>query len=273
MGGQDGEDIGLEASDEDLQGEDGEAGDERDAAGEVIEEVVVEEEPGAADDEDADDEVAGQQVGEEPQTQGERAGDEVREELEGDDEDEERLGDAGRHRHLLEIAERAVLLDADGVVEDPRRDGERPDEADLREGREHEESELAEEVVDEDEAEERHEIGHILMEIVADRLTGDTVTDKVVKRLGDELALRRNDLEATGGPEPEADDDERAENRLENVVGEPDISPLGLRSAGIAPRLAREKRPGVEVGEPEDGGVALQREGTNASYHAAPPFG
>ena len=174
--------------------------------------------------------MTGEQVGEQTQPEGDRPHDEVRQDLQRDDHRQQRQRDPLRNGHPLEVAEQAPLLDAHAVVEQPGEDGQAPGEPDLRERREHEDEELAEQVVDEDEAEDRDHVRQELLVVVPQDVARDGVSEHVVQELADEVALGRDDLLALAHPQPEPEYENRADDGLDDVVREPDVGP-GVVSA------------------------------------------
>ncbi len=135
-----------------------------------------------------------------------------------------------------------MFVDTHAVVKQEGQTRQTPCVADLGEGREHEEEELPEQVVHQQEAEQRHQIGNELAEVMPEHVAGDAVTHEVVGQLAEVLPLAGDQLVRARYPQPEGDHQDGAEHRLEELI----VDPVELRAQ------SREERTGAEAADPDD---------------------
>jgi hypothetical protein len=161
--------------------------------------------------------VAGEHVREQSQRERDRPDEDVGHELERDDQQQDRAAHAARHRLVLEVAEEAVLPDADAVVEDPGQRREPVREAGPGERGELDERDQPEQVVDQHQEEQRREVWDELHEVaLAEHVAGDAVAHEAVGLLAGVLELARHRRGAAGGG-VEDDEDERPASTMSTI--------------------------------------------------------
>ena len=120
--GQEGEDVGLEDGDHDLEHVDAETeGEPADPNGDLGEATGAGDEHVAGDEKQRQHHVPGDEVGKEPDGQRERPDQEGRDQLDRRDQEVEGLGDAGREEGFLEVAQ-ALLPEPSHNKDDPGQD-------------------------------------------------------------------------------------------------------------------------------------------------------
>src|SRR4051794_636171 len=192
--GEQDEDVGLQELDEDLE----DRHDERhepgeDPDGDVGQGAGVQRQVLAAGDEEHEQQVTGEHVAEEPQRERDRPGEEVGDELEREEQEEHRPGDARRH-HVFEVAAEAHVLDAEVVIDHEDDECERRGEGDAAHRGELHRWDHAEHVVQQDEHEHREQQRHEAQELAtADDVAGDAVADEPVDLPGQVLTTARDD--------------------------------------------------------------------------------
>src|SRR3954453_15740741 len=188
-----------------------------------------------AQEEDRQKEVPGQEVG--PQTHGQRdrPHDDVRDEL---DHQQQRVPQPPRRRRddagMPQVPDEAVLLDTDDVVGDPRHHRENEGEREPAARCQAEPRQHLEQVRDQDEEEERGEKRHELRRLRAEHGRRDVLADEVDAQLSHQLQLARHDLRLPKPEEEQCQHDDRREDEQHDDEVEARVEAEELEGAAPA---------------------------------------
>ncbi len=165
--------------------------------------------------------MAGEEVREETQGQRDGARDEGGEELQRDDQRKQVSGDAVRDERVLHELAETELGDAGADVHEPGHDREGVGVTDVGERRVHEQEELSEPVVHQQEREECKQVREELAEVCVENVASHTIADELIDVFEEELTLRRLYLELAGTEVPEGDHEDRGDDGLQERLVDP----------------------------------------------------
>jgi hypothetical protein len=180
----------------------------------------------------------------------------VGEELQRDQQRQHRAVHARGHRLVLEVGEQPALrLDPRNVVDQPADQHQPVDEPGAGEGRELEERDRGEQVVQQHEEEQREQERHEPHEVLAaDDVATELVANEAVTQLADVLQLARHHLTLRRGGAEEHEDEHSAQDDHQHRLGDAEVHLLAEEREGVVGPDRRQ----VEVTRPR-GRVALAR--------------
>src|SRR6266550_4557481 len=232
--GEDGEDECLQPRDEDLEAHQRDREGERERGEDPRLRAVLEEED-RAQEEDRQQEVPGDEVGGETDRQRDRPDDDVGDELDHHQEGvPEQRGSLADDARVLQVAEEAVLRDADPVVGDPGDDRQRERERDTTVRGEAEPRDHLEEVPDEDEEEEGCEEREEPVGVLAENRDRDLLADERQAELHHRLQLAGNDRRRAERQIEEQEHEREREDHEERDEVEAELEPEDLDPAAPA---------------------------------------